>query len=594
MSCQKKLEDHNARRRVGFQSRDGSNRRSDNTISGNRSSSSSMNLPTPSTILPLPDQPSGQPTSALEALAAVLAPPAPLPPLSAVLSGTALPSSVPGLTAASWLPRIERQTTVPPNPAINDVLLSTILQLLQSTDQQGSASATSIPNVPGSFPEADGQAQLLPQPTSAAVGNPQYHSLLENLSTLFAARSNPHDPSSVAIQQPSSTAAATPGPQTGFIPHGAASISPPQLHSYASNVSQPSLPLGAQNINRMSYVPESQLVRISIKLFGCEPSDLDPGVREDLESLIRTDADQLEAYVRPGCAHVTLDVRLPAGRRPPKASDAVSIADVLLQRNASGEITTRALAPFLVQVGNEVAVGLGPSTSSNVPMRTVVRHSAELGALMPELLPPEPRVVVAGHRTTVTLRGRGLSKQSDLPMCRQHGSNVTLDVLGSSENPIGVAENAAAADDDDGEVAAEMESRPSKLLQGDFEWVDVRPLGLVPGCAEFEVEQGTLLSHAVPLLVLPDSEDGRAAAAEVGSGLKSSSRVNLDNEYQFLRDVGIVLHYLCSERELTGCAKSFDGKLRPVVAANKLVSRLVETCDGQGWTALSGLLKRAK
>lgn len=558
MSCQKKLDDHNARRRVGFQNRDGSARRSDNTMSINRSSSSSMNLPTPSTVLLTSERQSRQ-NSVFEALAAVLVPPPTLP-------GSHMPNnnSAPAdSSAAPWLPGIDDQAPVLPNPAVNDEFLSTILQVVQSANQGQGANI----DVGATISRSDGQNQFMPLPTSVNFQNPQTQSLLETLSDLIAANPNPNMSAHTSAVQPLDS-----GPSTWMIPQSmaAADAALSEHQSYIPDVSSPGQPA----LHTVGYVPESRLVRISIKLFGCQPSDLDPSVREDFEALMRTDAHQLEAYVRPGCAHVTLDIRLPAGRGPPAATDAVDIAGALLQRRGAA----RALAPFLVQVGDQVAVGIGPNVSSSAPLSALVRKSAELGALIPKLLLMEPRAVVAGDRTTVVLRGRGLSKPSDLPMCRQNGINVTLDVLGSSESLID--------DKTSGQVAGES---LSTLLTNGLEWIEVRPLGLVPGCAEFEVERGTLLSEAVPLLVLPGTKEGRAAAAEVCLSL-GASKCRLDNEYQFMRDVGIVLHCAFRKNELTGSARCLDGRVKPM--ADCVVQQLVQTCAVHGWHALGGLLAK--
>ena len=49
----------------------------------------------------------------------------------------------------------------------------------------------------------------------------------------------------------------------------------------------------------------------------------------------------------------------------------------------------------------------------------------------PELLMCVPPCVVAGSRQEVTLLGHRISDASDLPLCRQRGQNVSLDVLGA-------------------------------------------------------------------------------------------------------------------------------------------------------------------
>ena len=248
----------------------------------------------------------------------------------------------------------------------------------------------------------------------------------------------------------------------------------------------------------------SPLLRVSIKLFDCEPQDLAPDVRSELEHLLAVAPQQMEAYVRPGCAHVTADICAGAGKGAALTTiEVAAAAQALLAALNPGSsegghdpghepsVCRRAAisrSPFLVQVGDQVAVGVGATGP------VVVLEAGAWSAAAPELLKAAPACTIVGRNEAITLLGSRISGADALPLCRQHGRNVTLDIL-----PGGAAGR-----------------------RGDqLDVLEVRPLGLQPGWAEFEVEQEPFLSAAVPVLVLPDSAAGRAAAAELNEAASS-------------------------------------------------------------------------
>lgn len=316
---------------------------------------------------------------------------------------------------------------------------------------------------------------------------------------------------------------------------------------------------------RVHYDPTSQLHRMSIKLFGCNPSDLDPGVKNDLDALIAADGAQLEAYVRPGCAHFTIDMRLPSscGDGPPSASSLADIARTILGKRLVNKSTSENNQhPYIVQVGDTIAVGMEHAL--------VVESNSTLSAagFIPSLHLPSPPAVLAGENSTclVRLSGLHIHPPRDLPLCRQHGLNITLDVVDQGY------------DDIDGTNSA---------------YIDVRPLGLDPGCAEFEIEHGSLLSQPVPLLVLPNVPKGREAVEELKYACVDVS------DAQLLRDIGIVL-FESYHTTTTSISSNNNANLNATddvyhtntlrTHDNGIVAKLLRVCRARGWEAVARLL----
>ena len=67
--------------------------------------------------------------------------------------------------------------------------------------------------------------------------------------------------------------------------------------------------LSADQSEQTTESREERFTRVSIKLFDCEPEHLAPYVHQEIQNLLDIDPQQMEAYVRPGCTHITLDIR---------------------------------------------------------------------------------------------------------------------------------------------------------------------------------------------------------------------------------------------------------------------------------------------
>lgn len=57
-----------------------------------------------------------------------------------------------------------------------------------------------------------------------------------------------------------------------------------------------------------AYGPSSLVLRLSVKLFNATPTDLPPGLREQLTSWLCATPAGAECFIRPGCVHLTMQV----------------------------------------------------------------------------------------------------------------------------------------------------------------------------------------------------------------------------------------------------------------------------------------------
>ena len=70
-----------------------------------------------------------------------------------------------------------------------------------------------------------------------------------------------------------------------------------------------------------AYQASSLVVRLSVKIFNCTPGELPQGLREQLCGWLCATPAGAEGYIRPGCVHLTVQVRLSTERMQPKMSD---------------------------------------------------------------------------------------------------------------------------------------------------------------------------------------------------------------------------------------------------------------------------------
>lgn len=342
------------------------------------------------------------------------------------------------------------------------------------------------------------------------------------------------------------------------------------------------------------YTSPDVVVRMSLKLFACLPSDLPPDLRVELERTTQMCPSMIEGYLRPGCTHLTVDLRLPADQAArlktmPLEEIIAELAKKLPNDNG-----------LLAQLGKQV-----------VAMRAGQVHGTiDVSGPRGPRLAALSRVCVSvdeAAATRVDLYGANIGRPGDMVLCRQHGRHVTVEMLDSpawgmvAEDEAEEVEDGGSDNEHDHDAAsatgvvdvgygsssvrsgasstAGWEPNQGRTKGGCMPASSVRILGLKCGVAEVEVQAGGAMSAPRPLLVLPDA----AAAAEVESLACRARRAEwLD---AFLRDAGMVVAHICSEG---ASARA------PADQVEALAARTAAYCAEAGCPALARLLRRAQ
>ena len=303
----------------------------------------------------------------------------------------------------------------------------------------------------------------------------------------------------------------------------------------------------------IGYRPQQNLVRLAMKVHGCTPDQLLHPVRCELPNLVHGDIQFTEGYIRPGCVHLTLDIKTPIN----KAEDVSIITALNKSLKAEGPLVSNHLArDLLVQAGGEVAlVEDGEITKkfniSKLRNMPCLAHVQPVAVTCP---------IKGSGSTKIVLVGSNISDSSAKILARQGGRNLTIEI-------------------------PEIFEATSTL-----DSVEVGILGLHPGCVELEVEYESVLCRAKPLLVLPASFG--AAAAEIKS-LEVDNVMEDTNRDAFLRDIGFVVQYLDSRYA------SKEGRIVPQYSSislrliEKLACNLVAATVARGWVSTTSLLLEA-
>lgn len=163
------------------------------------------------------------------------------------------------------------------------------------------------------------------------------------------------------------------------------------------------------------YVPPERVVRLAFKVFGATPAQLPPELRPEIEKVLRANPDILQGYVRPGCTHLTLDVRLL--EEDAARVEATLVEDLVAEVMAQRSLGAAAQERLLAQAGARVAVARDGRVVGVVALQ---------GGAAPELDAVRPSCVAveAGGACHLDLAGRNIGRGGDLVMCRQDGEFV--------------------------------------------------------------------------------------------------------------------------------------------------------------------------
>ena len=277
---------------------------------------------------------------------------------------------------------------------------------------------------------------------------------------------------------------------------------------------------------------------------ACHADDLSPMLRQQLQTMLGSAL--LEGCVRPGCTFLTIDAWV--DKAACAALQPAVLAAQLLPTGALGPQSQR--QSMLVQSKGVVAVVQRGRLLPTLMLPETASPLPQLHALSPIAAGlPEP----AGNGVApleVTLFGQNLCPDSGCEVfCRGGGRfQATQPVEGRGGGDTTLV-------------------RALELAPGQHQ----------PGCLEWEVQQGGVLSEARPLLLLPS-----AAAVEEVRQLESDA-TGFPDVPAFLREVGAVLRFG------TGADAARVGARQ-----RRLVGHLAQRCAAaaaaRGWPALLALL----
>ncbi|PRW60598.1 Negative elongation factor B [Chlorella sorokiniana] len=188
------------------------------------------------------------------------------------------------------------------------------------------------------------------------------------------------------------------------------------------------------------YISPARLHRMSLKIFGCSPDQLGPGIRAELEAVLRESAGLIEASIRPGCTHITANLHMGHdGGNAPAATPAAEVLERLLTPKALGAAAGN---PVLLQWQGQLAGTQG----GGVPVGTMALPEPRLQVrpacvLAPLLGQPWPLVQLqlrsgsgggSGAPGSVLEGGLAACLQQSSVLCRQAGRHLPVEVWGTT------------------------------------------------------------------------------------------------------------------------------------------------------------------
>ena len=169
------------------------------------------------------------------------------------------------------------------------------------------------------------------------------------------------------------------------------------------------------------YSSPDVVVRLSLKIFACLPTDLPPNLKEELERQLRVVPTLIEGYLRPGCTHVTVDMRVTSEVAALLASssnqDIIAHLAKVLPGHSSG---------MLAQLGGDHVVALKEGRAI-AAINTAVRQGPRLTALSRVCMTIDEAMSKKVH-----LYGANIGRPGDIVLCRQHGRHVTVEMMDSA------------------------------------------------------------------------------------------------------------------------------------------------------------------
>ena len=319
------------------------------------------------------------------------------------------------------------------------------------------------------------------------------------------------------------------------------------------------LSFGAAMPPSIGYEPAYAHVRLSMKAFKSTPEQVLKPIRGELGRMVGVSPQFMEGYIRPGCVHFTVDLRVPKHEAEKARKDGITTSLGKVLESNGPLCSTDVTNDMLIQAFGELVVIKRGQIRSSVNIDTSKDVMPCVVAVRPLALPSPGLDRDRTGSMEVLLVGTNLTGTDAVILARQGGRNLSIEL---------------------------SDDYPST---GSFDAIQLGILGLRPGCVEIEVQSGRFLSDARPLLVLPESEI--QAMLEIRTlEVRGVMQKGIQERDAFVRDVGFVVQYLdrLNAQEEGRPVPTYTTEILKIIAS--ISCRLIAACVARGWAAMVRLL----
>lgn len=363
------------------------------------------------------------------------------------------------------------------------------------------------------------------------------------------------------------------------------------------------------------YPSDSYVTRLSVKLFDCEPKDLEPHLREEVEGLMDVSSNLLETYLRAGCAHITLELKETLSLNSREATENNMKFGIQVAKRLSSAVLKREhhlhgskFKFFLVQVDSVIGVGRISRLFSNPAdiLMYVKGTEEEVNKLPNPTLNPTSKL-----QRSYSENSFPVTNEISAIDAMVFDSNILTKGLPKAFciNPACLVADSSTGDDEVVKLSLIGENagvayfcrQQGKYLPMNLEYdvseclfpkinsscvtLVIPAVSLCHGCAEIEVERELIVGDSVPVLVLPNTREGVKAMDEINEwyGQLAMSRGEtigplIKNGHRFLRDLG---------RLITYNPGNFSAEDMSIMTSNVL-----SFATGKGMSGVTSLLQR--
>eukprot|EP00890_Picochlorum_soloecismus_P005555 jgi/Picsp_1/5/NSC_00005-R1_squamosa promoter-binding-like protein 7 len=348
----------------------------------------------------------------------------------------------------------------------------------------------------------------------------------------------------------------------------------------------------------LEYDSGSTELRISMKFYDGKPENLPCSMLSDF-LLAFPGASNIEGCIRPGCTHLTVQMRIPTSEYADsvESRDEAKLLSIFSESWAKSASIKKGL---LFQIEDKSSL----LTSGGV--------IEKLDPVYPEISLITPCCILKSDPVQLDVFGNGIGSSKCAALCRQHGEHLTVSIIhdGEEDEVDSILSSHVSSSSVPSEVDSyeskrssiscvldcsyystpesveSLETRENDLPISSFlndtdcvysEMKTISIIGLNVGVSEIELVCEDSLSQPYPLLVLPNEE----AVSEVRKLVHCHQHTTWAKS--FLRDVGLVLRHLYCRPVPKDQMESLE----------YVASTTVSFCLNRGCSALARLLEPA-